>query len=78
MGYKSKRFDEVINEKYANVSNMMQMSNLLHELQDIVAEEIPAIVIAYPDSLQVCNKKQHSAWVTGKGMNIVNIFSFLN
>ena len=78
MGYKSKRFDEVINEKYANLSNMMQMSNLLHELQDIVAEEIPAIVIAYPDSLQVCNKKQHSAWVTGKGMNIVNIFSFLN
>jgi peptide/nickel transport system substrate-binding protein len=53
------------------------MTSLLKELQNVVADEIPCLVIAYPDSLQVCNTSQYNGWKSGKGLNVVNVFSFL-
>ncbi|MDD5953482.1 MAG: ABC transporter substrate-binding protein [Oscillospiraceae bacterium] len=78
MGYKSDKFDQIVTEQYDKVTTMEQMTSMLEELQNVVAEEIPCLVIAYPDSLQVCNTDQYNGWESGKGLNVVNVFSFLN
>jgi peptide/nickel transport system substrate-binding protein len=76
-GYVSEKFDTLVNEKLAAVTSMEEMENLLKELQTVIAEEIPLITIGYADTLQVCNTNMYDGWVAGKGMNIVNIFSFV-
>lgn len=75
-GYASEKFDSLVSEKLDAVKSMDEMESLLKELQTVIAEEIPLITVAYPDTLQVCNKKMYDGWVAGKGMNVVNIFSF--
>ena len=77
MGYKSDNFDQIVTDQYSKVTSMDQMTSMLKELQTVVADEIPCLVIAYPDSLQVCNTQQYNGWESGKGLNIVNVFSFL-
>ena len=54
------------------------MESLLRELQTVIAEEVPLITIAYPDTMQACNTSMYNGWVSGKGMNVVNIFSFID
>lgn len=76
-GYRSEKFDSLVNEKLSEVKTMEDMETLLKELQNVIAEEIPLITLAYPDTLQACNTKAYDGWVSGKGMNVVNIFSFL-
>ena len=76
-GYVSEKFDDVVNEKLSSVSTMEEMESLLKELQKIIAEEVPLITIAYADTMQVCNTEMYDGWVAGKGMNVVNIFSFV-
>jgi peptide/nickel transport system substrate-binding protein len=76
-GYVSEKFDSLVDEKLSAVTNMDEMESLLKELQDVIAEEVPLITIAYPDTLQACNTAAYDGWVSGKGMNVVNIFSFL-
>ena len=71
------KFDSLVNEKLSEVKTMEDMETLLKELQNMIAEEIPLITLAYPDTLQACNTKAYDGWVSGKGMNVVNIFSFL-
>lgn len=77
MGYKSEAFDAVVREQYAQAIDMQKMSLMLQNLQNIVAEDVPALVIAYPDSLQVGNTDQYDGWKKGKGLNMINVFSFL-
>ena len=77
MGYKSDNFDQIVTDQYSKVTSMDQMTSMLKELQTVVADEIPCLVIAYPDSLQVCNTQHSNGWESGKGLNIVNVFSFL-
>lgn len=77
MGYKSEAFDAVVKAQYAQAVDMKKMSIMLQDLQKIVAEDVPALVIAYPDSLQVGNTDQYNGWKKGKGLNIINVFSFI-
>lgn len=77
-GYASEKFDSIVNEKLSSVSSMEEMNSMLKELQTVIAEEVPLITIAYPDTMQVCNTSMYNGWVSGKGMNVVNIFSFIN
>lgn len=77
MGYKSATFDHIVSDQYNKLKSMKQMTSMLQDLQKVVAEEVPALVIAYPDALQACNTQKYSGWKTGKGLNVVNIFSFL-
>jgi ABC-type oligopeptide transport system substrate-binding subunit len=76
-GYQSEAFDALVNEKLPAVRTMEEMEALLLELQAVAAEEIPLITIGYADTLQVCNTDNYNGWVAGKGMNVVNVFSFL-
>lgn len=76
-GYQSEAFDALVNEKLPTVTTMGEMEALLLELQAVAAEEIPLITIGYADTLQVCNTDNYNGWVAGKGMNVVNVFSFL-
>ena len=76
-GYVSEAFDGLVNEKLSAVTTTEEMESLLKELQTVIAEEVPLITIAYADTMQACNTKQYDGWVSGKGMNVVNIFSFL-
>ncbi len=76
-GYVSERFDRLVEEKLSAVKTMEEMESLLKELQDVIAEEVPLITISYADTLQACNTAMYDGWVSGKGMNVVNIFSFL-
>lgn len=76
-GYASENFDRLVDEKLGAVKTTEDMENLLKELQKVIAKEVPLITIAYPDNLQVCNTGLYDGWVAGKGMNVVNIFSFL-
>lgn len=77
-GYKSEKFDSIVEEKLASVKSMEEMESMLKELQTVIAEEVPLITIAYADTLQACNTDMYDGWVSGKGMNVVNVFSFLN
>lgn len=77
-GYVSENFDALVEEKLSAVSSMEEMESLLQEMQNVIAEEVPLLTIAYPDTLQACNTNMYDGWVSGKGMNVVNIFSFLN
>ncbi len=76
-GYVSEKFDTLVNEKLSSVSTMEEMESLLKELQTVIAEEVPLITIAYADTMQACNTEMYDGWVAGKGMNVVNIFSFV-
>lgn len=76
-GYVSEKFDALVAEKLDAVTSMEEMEALLKELQTVIAEEIPLITIAYADTLQACNTNMYDGWVAGKGMNVVNIFSFV-
>ena len=76
-GYVSEKFDALVDEKLASVSTMEEMESLLKELQNVIAEEVPLITIGYADTMQACNTKMYDGWVAGKGMNVVNIFSFV-
>lgn len=76
-GYVSGNFDKLVDEKLSSVSSMEEMESLLKELQTVIAEEVPLITVAYADTLQACNTKMYDGWVAGKGMNVVNIFSFV-
>lgn len=77
-GYVSERFDSLVDERLSSVTSMEEMETLLKELQTIIAEEIPLITIAYPDNLQACNTAVYDGWVAGKGLNVVNIHSFID
>ncbi|MBR5510384.1 MAG: ABC transporter substrate-binding protein [Lachnospiraceae bacterium] len=77
-GYVSEKFDKLVAEKLSSVSSMEEMEMLLKELQTVIAEEVPLITIAYADTLQVCNTKMYDGWKAGKGMNVINIFSFVD
>ena len=77
-GYVSEKFDSLVNEKLSSVKSMDEMEALLKELQSVIAEEVPLITIAYPDTMQACNTSMYDGWVSGKGMNVVNIFSFID
>ena len=76
-GYASENFDKIVEEKLNAVSSMEEMESLLKELQTVIAEETPLITIGYADTLQVCNTAMYDGWVAGKGMNVVNVHSFL-
>ena len=76
-GYVSEAFDGLVDEKLAEVTTTEEMESLLKELQTVIADEVPLITIAYADTMQACNTKQYDGWVAGKGMNVVNVFSFL-
>lgn len=74
-GYRSERFDALVNG--TAVSSMEDMEALLLVLQAVVAEEVPLLTIGFADSLQVCNIEMYSGWRAGKGVNVVNVYSFL-
>lgn len=74
-GYRSERFDTLVDE--AQIEDTADMEQLLLELQQVVADEVPLLTIGFPDSLQACNMAQYDGWKAGKGSNVVNIYSFL-
>ncbi|MCI8514535.1 MAG: ABC transporter substrate-binding protein [Lachnospiraceae bacterium] len=76
-GYASEAFDGLVEERLSSVRTEADMEELLRELQAVIAEEVPLLTIAYPDTLQVCNTAMYDGWKAGKGANVVNIFSFL-
>lgn len=77
-GYSSEKFDALVNDKLGTVKTMEEMDSLLKEFQNVLAEEVPLITIAYPDSMQACNTAMYDGWVAGKGMNVFNVFSFID
>ena len=76
-GYVSENFDKIVDEKLSSVTSEEEMQDLLRELQEVIAEEIPLLTIGFPDTLQVCNTKMYDGWKAGAGANVINIFSFL-
>ena len=74
-GYQSQRFDQLVAD--TQVTSTEEMEALLLELQQVVAEEVPLLTIAYADTLQVCNTSLYDGWKAGKGTNVVNVYSFL-
>lgn len=74
-GYRSERFDTLVEETKAESTD--DMEQLLLKLQQVVAEEVPLLTIGFADSLQVCNTARFDGWQAGKGANVVNIYSFL-
>lgn len=77
-GYKSEKFDNLISTRLDKVTSMDDMNELLKDLQKTFSEDNPLITVAYPDKIQVCNTKLYDGWKTGKGANVINIFSFLD
>ena len=69
------RFDQLVAD--TQVTSTEEMEALLLELQQVVAEEVPLLTIAYADTLQVCNTSLYDGWKAGKGTNVVNVYSFL-
>lgn len=76
-GYSNDNFDAIVEHKFSRVSSLEEVNTHLREMQNIIAADIPLLTIAYPDNLQACNTAMYDGWVAGKGMNVVNIFSFL-
>lgn len=77
-GYQNDAMDTVIAEKYAAAQTDEELYAALGEMQQIAAEDPALICFGYADQLQACNTNLYDGFKVGKGMNIVNIFSFLD
>lgn len=77
-GYKNDEMDAVINDKYAKALTDEALYEALKEMQKIAAEDPSFICFGFADALQACNMTLYNGFVSGKGTNVVNIFSFLD
>jgi peptide/nickel transport system substrate-binding protein len=76
-GYYNAVFDEKVKGGYLEVRTSEDLTAVLRDLQTIVAQDPGLICFGFADSLQAANIKMYSGWKTGKGANLINIYSFL-
>ncbi len=77
-GYVNAQVDEIVTGAYAAAEDEETLYAALREIQTIVAEDPGLICFGYADTLQACNTAQYSGFCAGKGMNVVNLYSFLD
>ena len=77
-GYINADVDAVVTGAYANAKTEEELYAALGEIQTIVADDPGLICFGYADVLQACNTAQYSGFVSGKGLNVINVFSFLD
>jgi peptide/nickel transport system substrate-binding protein len=76
-GYKNPVFDNAVKTVFMNVRTQAELNSALRELQTIIAEDPGLICFGYADTIQAANIKRYSGWQSGKGANLINIYSFL-
>jgi peptide/nickel transport system substrate-binding protein len=76
-GYKNEAFDEKVENSYLNIRTAEDLNAVLRDLQTIVAQDPGLICFGFADNLQAANNRLYSGWKTGKGANLINIYSFL-
>lgn len=77
-GYASNAVDAVINGPYATAASDDALYAALGEIQTQVAQDPGLICFGFADALQACNTAQYDGFRAGKGLNVINIFSFLD
>lgn len=70
--------DAVIAEQYAAAATDGELNAALMEIQNRIAEDPGLICFGYADSLQACNVGQYAGFKSGKGTNVINVYSFLD
>lgn len=76
-GYVNKEVDKVITEKYNKAVTEEELYSALGEIQKLVATDPGLICFGFADVLQACNTEKYSGFKSGKGANVVNVYSFL-
>jgi peptide/nickel transport system substrate-binding protein len=77
-GYSNAAFDRELQEGFQNIKTPADLKTVLLKLQAIVAEDPGLICFGYDDTIQAANITRYSGWKTGKGTNLINIYSFLD
>lgn len=76
-GYANAEFDKLVETDYQDVKTTNDLDAVLKDMQTVINEDPGLINFGYADSLQVCSTAQYKGWVEGKGLNVINIYSFL-
>ncbi len=76
-GYMNTEFDKLADADFKAVKTTEDLDNVLKSMQKVISEDPGLITFGYADSLQVCNTQKYDGWVSGKGLNVINVYSFL-
>jgi ABC-type transport system substrate-binding protein len=75
-GYENPVADELSSELLRTIDPDRQQE-LLSELQAIIAEDLPFIMIAYPDGMYAYRSSVYDGWVFMTGQGVFHKLSFL-
>lgn len=75
-GYANEEFDDLA-EQAAVESDPGEREDMIHELQETFAEEVPAIVLHYPDGIYAYRTDSFDGWVADPGHGHFNKRSFI-
>jgi len=76
-GYVNPTFDKLVETDFKAVKTAEDLNAVLKNMQKVISEDPGLITFGYADSLQVCNTEKYNGWVSGKGLNVINVYSFL-
>ena len=75
-GYRSSRFDELVRELQDTLNSEARLE-IIKEMQQTVADEVPFITLYYPQIAVAYNRNAYDGYVMQKGIGIINRLSFL-
>lgn len=76
-GYQSEEFDQLADEMVATVDEEAR-TDLLHEMQAQLAEDLPALALYFPDDIIPYRPDAFDRWTYYKGVGILNKAVFLS
>lgn len=76
VGYKNTALDPLL-ERQAQAPTREQRKQILDQIQQIVAQDIPFVTLFYPDLIFAVRPAAYDGWVFQKGEGIIHKLSFL-
>jgi peptide/nickel transport system substrate-binding protein len=75
-GYANPEFDELAEQAAVETDEEARLE-MIHDLQAMFAQEVPAIILYHPDGLYAYRPAAYDGWVEDPGHGIFNKLSFL-